>query len=109
VLDVILLTPLGSSPEQDHQFIALSAEIDAVSRSEIDPVFQHAVSNTFDIGKIALLYTDKSNCDLDSGRCVEVLELGRKRASLAKVDVFDDPHIIYGNVCATSALAYFVP
>ena len=65
---IILLTPLGSSSEQDHQRVTFPAEVDSVSRSEIDPVFQNAIPNAFNVGEIALLDPNQGNCDL-CGSC----------------------------------------
>src|SRR5271166_1327514 len=38
-------------------------EIDAVPRPEVDPVFEHAFANRFDVGEVTLLQPNKSSRD----------------------------------------------
>jgi hypothetical protein len=46
---VILLPLLGPAAEQDHQKLAVSAEVNPIPRAEIDPAFVDAKSDSLDV------------------------------------------------------------
>ena len=62
--DVALLALLRATRQQNHQRFAVAPEIDAVSRPEVDPVFEHAFANRFDVGEVTVLQPNKSSRDL---------------------------------------------
>ena len=46
---VALLALFGAAGQQDRQHLAVAAEIHPVSRSEMDPVFEHPLPYLFDV------------------------------------------------------------
>jgi hypothetical protein len=52
--DIILLAPLGAAAQQDHQYSAVPAEVDSVTRSPIYPQFSRAFADRFNIGGVAI-------------------------------------------------------
>ena len=63
-VDIALLPLLRAACQQDDDGVAVSTEINPVARAEINPIFQNAFSNAFDIGEIALLYPNQRASDL---------------------------------------------
>src|SRR5262245_10143855 len=93
-LNVVLLVLLGSTRDENHERIAVLAEIDAVARSEIDPAFEYACADTLHIRKVAHFHTRQRSSDLGCRRCVQTVEPAGERASAGRVEVlsYDDGH-----------------
>jgi hypothetical protein len=54
-IDIALLPLLGSAGQQDDDRLAIPSEINPITRTKIDPIFQRTFSHAFYIGEIALL------------------------------------------------------
>ena len=51
-LDILLLTRLGSTTQEDDQDIAVPAEIDSVAGARVYPTFEDPSSHALSIGKV---------------------------------------------------------
>jgi hypothetical protein len=87
---IFLLAFFGTSAEQDYKSITILAKINTVSRSEIDPAFENALSDTFGRRKITLLHSDESSGDLARGRRIEPIEPFGIRAVAISADILSD-------------------
>jgi hypothetical protein len=76
--NVALLALLRAARQQNHQRFAVAPEIDAVSRPEVDPVFEHAFANRFDVGEVTVLQPNKSSRDLGAQNRLQFRKLLRE-------------------------------
>ena len=58
-LDILLLTRLGSTTQEDDQGIAFPAEIDPVAGARVYPAFENPGAHALSIGEVALLHPDQ--------------------------------------------------
>jgi len=72
IRDIPLLPLLGSACQQDHQHLTIASEIDPVSRTKIDSVFEHACSNGFHVREISLLDPRQRNRDLGARNGIQM-------------------------------------
>jgi hypothetical protein len=63
---VFLLPFFGSTGKQDDNLITIPAKINSVTGSEINPAFQHALTNALGTRKVALLHSNQ--CCHNPGR-----------------------------------------
>src|SRR6266849_5618155 len=79
--DVLLLAALGTSRQQNHEPVAVLAEIDPVSWPEIDPEFLDPCPDALDVGKVAKLDARQRDRDRDrdlrGGLSIEALNQAR--------------------------------
>jgi len=73
-IDIALLPLLGSAGQQDDDRLAIPSEINPITRTKIDPIFQHTFSHAFYIGEIALLDAGERTDDLGAGCRVQFRE-----------------------------------
>jgi hypothetical protein len=78
-LDIALLPSFSAASQQNHQRRPITSKIHAVSRSPIDPVFEHAFAHRFHVGDVAL--REPRQCDgyLCSRGYIQVGELRFER------------------------------
>ena len=55
-VDIALLSLLRAASQQDDNGLAIPAEINPITGTKVDPIFQNAFSDAFDVGEIALLH-----------------------------------------------------
>ena len=58
-LDILLLTLLGSTTQQDDQSMAVLAETDPLVRDKVDPEFEDTGSRTLSVGEAPWLHLDQ--------------------------------------------------
>jgi hypothetical protein len=73
-IDIALLPLLGSAGQQDDDRLAIPSEINPITRTKIDPIFQHTFSHAFHIGEIALFDASERADDLGAGCRVQFRE-----------------------------------
>jgi len=92
-LNVFTLAFLRAAADQNDKAFAILAEVNPVSRAEIDLVFEYAGSHAFGVREIPLLHTRKSDGNLGCGRRIESFEPDREESVPLFVNVatqFDD-------------------
>src|SRR5258707_5957158 len=89
-IDITLLPLLGSAGQQDDDRLAITPEINPIAWAKIDRKLQHAFSNTFHVGEIALLYPGKRANDLGAGCRVQFREPFGEGLVTARGDVVAD-------------------
>jgi hypothetical protein len=93
VLDIALLALLGATSQQDHQHIAIAAEIHPVARPEIQSVFKHALASRLYVGEVALLHPGDRACHLGSRHRLHIREpFGKRLAAIVGHVVTDFEH-----------------
>ena len=75
-------------PSKDHQPVAVTPEIDAITWAEIDLVFQNAATHGFDGREIAIGDSFQGRCDLRRGVHVEAAQPLREGAFSRAVNIF---------------------
>ena len=88
-------------PEQNHDGVAIFAEIDAIPRAEIDSVLEHAGADTFDVREISKLQPPKCCRNFGGGGSVETPKPGGKRARTCAIEIFEDRQDSDGNTKVT--------
>src|SRR5947209_14741712 len=79
-MNIVLLPLFGAATKQDHQSFTVFAEIHTVSRTKIDPVFEYARTNAFDIREITERQSCKGRCNLGGCLSIQTVEPGSIRA-----------------------------
>lgn len=79
--DVQLLAFLRATGKQNDEPAAIPPEIDAVAGAKVNPVFENAAANPFDVGQVTVSNPLKRGCDLGGGLNVEYAQPSGKRAS----------------------------
>src|SRR5258706_16419629 len=90
--DVLLLEALGTSRQQNHEPVAVLAEVDPVSWPEIDPEFLDPCPDALDVGKVAKRDARQRDRDLRGGLSIEALKPGPVRAVSICIVVFKNLH-----------------
>ena len=90
VIDVPLLALLRSTTEQDHEALAIFAEIDAESRSKINFVLVDTTAHALHVGEVALRQARYSCRDLDRSRRVQTIEPCGVKAATTRVEVLEN-------------------
>jgi len=73
-LDIFLLAFFRAASDQDHQPIAIFAEVNSIARAKINPVFVNTVPNALSVGKIALLQASQSRRHLGCRLSVQAVK-----------------------------------
>src|SRR5688572_8080720 len=90
--DVAVLALLGPAAEQDDKGVAVFPEIDSVPRAEVDPVFEDASADPFDIRKVSQLHPKKCRRYLRCGAGIETTKPFRERARAIAVEKLPNRH-----------------
>jgi hypothetical protein len=72
--DVFVLPLLSPPADQDHKFVSILAEINAVTGGEVDLVFKDSCANAFDIGPVPSLNPRKGNRHFGCRNLVQLIE-----------------------------------
>ena len=94
-LDILLLTRLGSTAQEDDQGLAVPAEIDPVAGARVYPAFQDTGAHALSVGEVALLHPDQRRHHLGCDLGVKSIEPSGIRAAVFGVNVFPDLHHLY--------------
>jgi hypothetical protein len=54
-IDIVLLALLCSARQQDYERIAVATETDSIAGPEVEPAFEHAFADGFNVGDVTLL------------------------------------------------------
>ena len=101
MFDVGALSRLRAAPDQDDQFRAVAAEVDAVAGAVVDPSLDHAPAHGFVIAKVARLHSLQCARDLRGGLMVETLKPLSEWTTPVVPDVFNDFVHCYRNIYVT--------
>jgi hypothetical protein len=101
LIDVALLSLLGSTCQQDDDRLTIPRKIDSIAGAEMDPEFQHAFAHAFDVREIALLYLSKRADNFGAGRGVKFSEPFGEGLLATRGDVVADIHYNKSNTCVT--------
>src|ERR1035441_870612 len=84
--DVFLLAFLRATREQNNEPVAVPPEVNPVAGAKIDPVFEHAVTNRFDVGKVTIRNPLKRRRYFRRSMNVECAQPLREGASSSGID-----------------------
>jgi hypothetical protein len=88
--DIGLLPPLGATPKQNHDALALNSKVHSVARADIESQFVNSTADAPDVGPTTLRKPSEgggqSRCD-DS---IKIIEPVAKRALARLPHVLDD-------------------
>src|SRR5579872_4997687 len=88
--DVVLLALLRTAAKQDHEALAILAKIDTVTRSEIDPAFEHSRTDALHVREITQSEPRQSRCHFGGGLRIQPVKPDRVGAPAVAVVVFPD-------------------
>src|SRR5919109_2876368 len=89
-VDVRLLALLRAAAQQQNQLLAIAAEVNPVTWSPVDSVFEHAFADTLHVGKIALAHSVDGDGNLRCGLRGESVEPLCIWRAAARIEVFHD-------------------
>jgi len=89
-----LLALLGAATEQDNQRVAVSAEVDPITGTEIDPRLEHAAADSFDVGQMAKREPRQGDRHFRGRLRIEAVEPAAKRAPSGCVQIFERLHSV---------------
>jgi hypothetical protein len=97
-LYVFLLPLFGAAAKQYDDLITIPAKINAVTGSEIDPVFQHTLTDALCIRKVTLFHSNQSCHNPGSRRRIQAVKPFGVWIPTFSVDVLlDCDHWLNGN------------
>src|SRR5580700_9616737 len=86
--DIQLLALFRATAKQNDEPSAFPSKIDAVAGAEVNPVFENAAANTFDVRQVAVRNAFQRRGHFRGGLHVQRAQPLRKRATSADIDVF---------------------
>src|ERR1700761_2058652 len=89
-IDVALLSLFASAGQKDNDRLAIPPEINSIAGTEIDAIFEHAISNAFDVGEVTLLDPGKGADDPGAGYRIEIREPFCERAFVVSRNIVAD-------------------
>lgn len=87
-VNIALLAFFRAAAEEDHERVAVLAEVKAVARTKVDTVFVNASANALGVGEIALLDACQSSCHLCGRFSVQTVRPVRERTATCAVEIF---------------------
>ena len=89
-LDVFLLAPLCTAPEQDNQRLAVPPELDPISRTRVDAVLQDPRTDAFRVGQNAASHAVQRRHDLHGRLAIKAIEPSSERTATLRIDILRD-------------------
>jgi hypothetical protein len=83
---------LAAAAEQNDQTLSIAAEVDSVSRPEMDSALQDARSDSLHIRPVALIDARQRNGDLCSGPSIQGIEPNSEGAAALAIQIFEYLH-----------------
>ena len=94
-LDILLLTRLGSTTQEDDQGIAVPAEIDPIAGARVYPTFENTGTHALRVGEVALFHPDQRRRHLGRSLSTKAVEPSGIRTAAFGVKVLPDLNHYY--------------
>ncbi len=106
----MLLALLAATTQHNYQTLSVFAEIDPVSRPEVDSVLEHTGTNTLNVREISGGKPGQSCCHFGRSLRVQISEPIRKRATTFGIEVFSNfDHSLRSPNMVTHTIPYSGP